>query len=54
MTVGDLIGEELFDPASKSEISLDVQIDVLIPVIGHPEERQCGIEADDKELEGED
>lgn len=54
MTVRDLIGEKLSDPAHNPEIALDIQINVLFPIISHPDERQGGIEADNQELEGED
>ena len=51
MGVGHLVGEELNDPSSCTEFTLNVKIDVLVPIVTHPRKRQRSPNTDDEELE---
>mmetsp|Transcript_30197 Transcript_30197/g.40147 ORF Transcript_30197/g.40147 Transcript_30197/m.40147 type:complete len:232 (-) Transcript_30197:770-1465(-) len=53
VAVGNLIGEKLGDPAHRIQVALDVQINVVVAVLLHPEEGQGRPQANDQELEGE-
>ena len=54
MAVRDLVGKELCDPATDSQTSADVQIDMVILLLFHPEDRQGRPDRNEKELGGED
>ena len=54
MTVGNLIGEELSDPASSIQTALNVQVGLLVLVIPDPDEGKRREQANDEELEDED
>lgn len=51
MTVSNLVGEELLDPATGTQITLDVQVDMLIFVILHPDYGESCPEANNQKLE---
>lgn len=54
MTVGDLIGEELYDPAAHIYVTLNVQVGLLVLIVAHPDQRQGREKADYEELEDKD
>jgi len=54
MAVCYLVGEELRDPSDGVELTLNIQVDMVITVVAHPEHGQSGPQADDQELKGED